>query len=216
MEELQRRLSTALASGDPTRARRVVNELGSGGSAEGGAAVLDELAARAAGGDEVALEILLERLDEDRVLHRFISGLLLDEAAIDDVAQDTLISIAGSIGSFSGRSKFTTWVHRVARNRTVDHLRRQRETAPLAEDPDLGPAQRMSSIIATRVSVQEALAQLPAKYRDPVTLRDVEGQSYQEVAERLALSVGTVKSQVSRGRAMLAATLAPPLPGGGE
>ena len=214
MEELQRRLDAAIASGDPTRARRVVSELGSG--AEGAAQVLDALAGRAATGDALALEILLERLDEGRVLHRFIAGLLLDEAAIDDVVQDTLISIAGSISSFSGRSKFTTWAHRVAKNRTVDHLRRQRETAPLEEDPELGPAQRMSSMIATRVSVQEALAQLPEKYRDPVTLRDVEGQSYQEVAKRLDLSVGTVKSQVRRGRAMLAATLAPPRAGGGE
>lgn len=214
MEELRRRLDAALASGDPTRARRVVNELCSG--PEGAAQVLDALAGRAATGDALALEILLERLDEGRVLHRFISGLLLDEAAIDDVAQDTLISIADSIASFTGRSKFTTWAHRVAKNRTVDHLRRQRETAPLQEDPELGPAQRMSSMIATRVSVQEALAQLPEKYRDPVTLRDVEGQTYQEVAEGLDLSVGTVKSQVSRGRAMLAATLAPPRAGGGE
>src|SRR5690625_6303586 len=58
----------------------------------------------------------------------------------------------------------------------------------------------MSSMIATRVSVQNALAQLPEKYREPVTLRDVEGQTYQEVAEGLELSVGTVKSQVSRDR----------------
>src|SRR5699024_81676 len=97
MEELRRRLDAAFASGCPTRARRVGDELCSG--AEGAAPVLDALAGRAAPGDAPALAILLERLDEGRVLHRFISGLLLDEAAVDDVAQDTLISIAGSIAS---------------------------------------------------------------------------------------------------------------------
>src|SRR5690625_7725133 len=114
MEELRRRLDAALASGDPTRARRVVNELCSG--PEGAAQVLDALATPAATGDALALEILLERLDEGRVLHRFISGLLLDEAAIDDVAQDTLIKIAGSIASFTVRSKFTYLAIREAKH----------------------------------------------------------------------------------------------------
>lgn len=206
MGDLQRRLNEAIASGEPTRARLLAGELSAGDPR-----VLDALARLAATGDHLALEILLEQLDAARVLHRFISGLLLDEAAIDDVAQDALISIAGSITSFSGRSKFTTWVHRIARNRTVDHLRRQRDTTSLAEeDPDLGPAQRMSSMIAARVSVQEALTWLPEKYQTPITLRDVEGWSYQEVAEHLQLNVGTVKSQVSRGRAMLSAALTAP------
>lgn len=97
-------------------------------------------------------------------------------------------------------------MHRIARNRVVDHLRRQRATSPLPPE-DLGPAERMSSIIATRATVRDVLAALPEPYREPVVLRDVEGLSYAEVGERLGRGVGTVKSQVSRGRALVAASL---------
>ncbi|MEE6288145.1 RNA polymerase sigma factor [Georgenia sp. MJ173] len=140
------------------------------------------------------------------MVRRFARAALLDEAAVDDVAQDALISVAASIGSFRGSSKITTWVHRIVRHRVVDHLRRQRATSPLPPD-DLGPAERMSSMIATRATVRAALASLPELYRDPVTMRDLGGLTYDEIAQRLDRSIGTVKSQVSRGRALVAATL---------
>lgn len=117
-----------------------------------------------------------------------------------------LVSVATSVRSFTGRSRVTTWVHGIVRHRVVDHLRRQRATAPLPDD-DLGPAERMSSLIATRTTVRDALAALPDLYREPVTLRDIEGLPYAEVADRLGRSVGTVKSQVSRGRALVASQL---------
>ncbi len=68
----------------------------------------------------------------------------------------------------------------------------------------------MSSLLATRATVRDALAALPEPYRSPVTLRDLEGLSYADVAERLDLPLGTVKGQISRGRALLAATLREP------
>lgn len=205
MGELRQRLSAAIATRNPIEARRIADEI----LAEDDDP-LDELARIAVEGDELARELLLEYLDSQRIVHRFVGGMLLDESAVDDVAQDTLISVATSIGSFAGTSKFTTWVHRIARNRAVDHLRRLRDSVPLPEpgrELDLGPAARMSSIIASRVSVQQALANLPDLYRLPVSLRDIDGHSYADIAGRLGLRVGTVKSQVSRGRAMLAAQL---------
>lgn len=198
------RLRSLIAAKDLSAARRVVDQR----LAEDTDATLDLLATIAATGDEIARELLLESLDSTRTAHKFIAGMLLDETAVDDVAQDTLISVATSIGTYSGRSKFTTWVHRIARNRAVDHLRRLRDAAPLPEsgqEIELGPAARMSSMIATRLSVQQALGDLPELYRVPVSLRDLEGHTYAEIGERLGRSTGTVKSQVSRGRAMLAA-----------
>lgn len=171
--------------------------------------MLDELAHLAAAGDQgtdLATELLIEHLDASGVVHRFAGAALLDTAAVDDVAQDALISVAQSIGSFAGQGKVTTWVHRIVRNRVVDHLRRQRATAELPPD-DVGPAERMSSIIATRATIQEVLAGLPELYREPVVLRDVQGLPYADVAERLGRTVGTVKSQISRARALVAGRL---------
>lgn len=197
-------LDHALDRGDAQAARRAASD--AAGGASGRDDVLDLLAARAAAGSSLATELLVEQLDESGVVRRFVRGALLDESAVDDVCQDVLISVATSIRSFAGGSKVTTWVHRIARNRVVDHLRRQRATTPLPED-DVAPGERMSSLIATRASVRDALDALPALYRDPVTLRDIEGLPYAEVADRLGRSLGTVKSQVSRGRALVAALL---------
>ncbi|MFE5310072.1 RNA polymerase sigma factor [Isoptericola sp. NPDC056605] len=168
--------------------------------------VLDLVGGRAAAGSAPATELLVELLDASGVVRRFVRGALLDEAAVDDVSQDVLVSVATSVRSFAGGSRVTTWVHGIVRHRVVDHLRRQRATAPLPDD-DVGPSERMSSLIATRATVRDALAALPELYREPVTLRDIEGLPYAEVADRLGRSVGTVKSQVSRGRALVAAAL---------
>lgn len=197
-------LDTALADGDPVAARAAV-----AGIDPGDADVLDHLARAAArpgptGTTRLATELLIERLDASGVVRAFAARALLDPAAVDDVAQDSLISIATSITSFAGASRVTTWAHRIVRNRVADHLRRQRATAPLPPD-DLAPGERMSSMIATRESVRRVLADLPDLYREPVTLRDLDGLGYAQIAERLDRSLAAVKSQVARGRAMVAA-----------
>lgn len=202
MPERLSELAAAVEAGAVTQARSLL--------ADAPAELTDDtlmlLATAAADGSRLATELLVETLDDSGVARRFVRSSLLDETAVDDVSQDVLISVAGSVGSFRGGSKVTTWVHTIVRNRVVDHLRRQRATAPLPDD-DLSPAQRMSSMIATRATVQDALATLPDLYREPVTLRDLEGLSYAEVAERLDRNVGTVKAQISRGRALLAGVL---------
>lgn len=154
-----------------------------------------------------ALELLIEALDSSGLVHRFAGAALLDLSAVDDVTQDSLISIAQSISSYDGRSKVTTWVHAIVRRRVADHLRRQRQTVELEEG--LRPAVRMSSLIADRVSVRQVLAGLPDRYRIPVELRDLQQLPYAEIASQLGRAEGTVKSQVSRGRAMIAGGLGP-------
>ena len=197
-------LSGALAREDALGARRAVRDLEVDHDE-----ALAILAAHAAEGSALAVALLIVQLDESGVVRRFARAALLDESAIDDVSQDSLISIAASVGSFSGGSKVTTWVHSIVRRRVVDHLRRQRATSPLPEG-DAGPGERMSSLLATRATVRDAVAALPEPYRSPVTLRDLEGLSYEDIAERLDLPLGTVKGQISRGRALLAATLRSP------
>lgn len=195
-------LSRALAAADPTAARRALRAT----PTEPDDGLLDVLARHAAGGSALAVELLVERLDEDGVVERFVRSLLLDESAVDDVCQDVLISVAGSIRSFAGDARVTTWVHQIVRRRVVDHLRRQRATEPLPDDR-VAPGRRLSTLIATRETVRAALAELPELYREPVTRRDVEGLSYAEIAEQLDRPVGTIKAQVARGRALVAAGL---------
>lgn len=194
-------LRRALDAGDYRAVGGLTSELVAEGAADQALDVLAEYAP----GKRRALEILIEVLDGSGTVRRFAGRMLLDQTAIDDVSQDALISIVESIGSFRHGAKFTSWVYPIVQRRVADYLRRQREGVPL--DEEMLPGERMSSIIAARTTVQQALAQLPELYREPVVLRDIDGLSYAEVAEALGRSVGTVKSQISRGRALVAGSL---------
>jgi len=194
-------LRHALDAGDFRTARSLADEALADGAADQALDVLAEYAP----GHRRALELLIEVLDGSGTVRRFAGRMLLDKTAIEDVSQDALISVVESIGSFRRGAKFTSWVYPIVQRRVADYLRRQREGVPL--DEEMLPGERMSSIIAARTTVQQALAQLPELYREPVVLRDIDGLSYAEVADALGRSVGTVKSQISRGRALVAGSL---------
>lgn len=162
---------------------------------------LSRAASRAARGDAEALDELIEMLDRSRTVHRMVGAMLLDQDAVDDVAQEVFISITGSIGQYRGVGKVSSWLHPIVKRRVVDHLRRQREAVPL-EDPVL-PTLRFSSTVASRAAIRDAVAQLPEKYRAPLVLRDLEELPVADIAERLDLPEGTVKAQISRGREKL-------------
>lgn len=198
------RLEGALAGGDTAAARRLV--AGVPDDREERSRGLDVLAHRAAAGSTLAFELLAELVDDLGLARAGVRQVLVDESAIDDVAQDTLVSMAGSIRSFTGEASFVTWLFTIAQRRSVDHLRRQRATEPLAAD-DVGEALRISSMISTREAVQQLVRRLPDRYRPAIELRDIERLSYADTAEHLGLNVNTVKSHVARGRALLAAML---------
>lgn len=197
-------LDAALGADDGLAARRELATLVA--SEDGAEAAYEQLAHRAAAGSALALELLVELMDERALPRRAVRRWLVDEAAVDDVAQDTLVAVATSIASFRGDARFTTWVHQIARNRAVDHLRRRKATEPLQGD-EMGDAARISSVIASRESARQMVARLPEAYRDAVLLRDVERLPYAEVADRLGRNLNTVKSHVARGRALLARML---------
>ncbi|MTV24491.1 RNA polymerase sigma factor [Nitriliruptoraceae bacterium ZYF776] len=196
-------LAAALDRRDTGAARRALAACRSGGRTDDAAL---ELLARRAADDATATELLVETIDETGLARAAVALVLVDESAIDDVSQDVLIAVARSVGSFRGEAKFTTWLHGLARNRAVDHLRRQRATTPLAPD-DVGEVERMSSIIATRAAARSLVAQLPEHYREAVALRELEQWTYREIADHLGRNENTVKAHVSRGRALLATYL---------
>lgn len=173
---------------------------------EGEAEGLDALAARARRGDRSALERVLEA-SYDLVLPvtRRITGSDSDGA---DAAQEALISVVRSIGRFDGRSRYSTWVYRIAVNAALDELRRRsRRPVPAADWIGAVPSGRDVEDTAETVDVGSALMALPVDFRAAVVLRDMCGLDYEEISTVLAVPPGTVRSRIARGRATLAELL---------
>ena len=126
-----------------------------------------------------------------------------------DVVQEALVAAYRGAGAYRGDASVRTWLHRILVNACIDRLRKDRRhvTVPLA-DPE--PPERRLDVAAdvvTRLSVVEALAELPPHQRVAVVLVDVQGWPLDEVAEVLEIPVGTVKSRCARGRVRLGALL---------
>ena len=137
-----------------------------------------------------------------------------DEA--EDLTQEIFLKLFRSLDKFNRDADFGTWLSSVARNYCIDRYRAsKREKEVLVEDAiayDLAPASSGNPYRALedqdrRSLVRRGLDQLPAKLREAVILRDLQGLSYQEMALRLALPEGTVKSRINRGREELARLL---------
>jgi RNA polymerase sigma-70 factor (ECF subfamily) len=191
----------------------------------------EQLAAAAAGGDRRALELLLDR-HADRV-HAVCRRVVVHPEDALDATQEALVAIARGIGRFDGRSRFTTWLHRVATNAALDELRRKKRrpvtgfaTDVADEGGERAPTGRASrpaagepmetDAIDVRLDVDAALLEVPDEFRAAVVLRDLADLDYSEIAEVLAVPLGTVKSRVARGRAALRAALGNPAPASGR
>jgi RNA polymerase sigma-70 factor (ECF subfamily) len=164
---------------------------------------LTQLARAAAAGSQTALETLLAAVVERRLIEPVVTRMLLNPADIDDAVQLTLITVAERIDSFEARAPFTRWLSRVARNEALMVLRRRtRKSEPTGEEPPemWGVLRRISSLIANRDAVDRLLASLPPLYREVLVLREIEDLEYEEIATRLDVPVGTVRSRLARGR----------------
>jgi RNA polymerase sigma-70 factor (ECF subfamily) len=134
-----------------------------------------------------------------------------DEA--EDLTQDIFLKVFKSLGTFDRRANFQTWLVSVSRNLCIDHyrsVRKERQTIDRDVDAqELSPASVEPGPIAAleqqdRVSLlREAIAGLPDSLRTAVVMRDIQELSYQEIAARLQLPEGTVKSRINRGRTEL-------------
>ena len=173
--------------------------------------VLNLLAVAASDGSPYALELLLGLVTDYRLAAPAITRHVRDTVLAEEVEQEVLIAVARSIHRYRGDSKFTTWLWSLARNTAVSELRRQRSSTNLDEETAALTQSRISSLVADRNLVREAVYSLPPVFRETVLLRDVERLSYSEIAERQGLAINTVRSRLSRGRALLAAKL-PELP----
>lgn len=134
---------------------------------------------------------------------------LADRDAADDAVQEALLSAHRNAHRFRGEASVRTWLHRILVNACIDRIRRDaaRRTVPWpAHDV---PARRAdtASELATRLAVEDALAELPTEQRLAIVLVDVQGFSVAEVAQILDVPTGTVKSRCARGRTRLARML---------
>ena len=172
------------------------------------------LAARASRGDRRALETLLER-HADRI-HAVCRRIVVHREDALDATQEAMIAIARGIARFDNRAAFSTWCYRVATNAALDELRRRRRRPIAATTTTAEPIAGGSSPedrVAARLDVDAALAQLPEEFRVAVVLRDLCDLDYAEIADVLEIPPGTVRSRISRGRAMLVERLDPGAPG---
>lgn len=165
--------------------------------------------ATAADGDNRALNTIIT--DISRPVYRFCLSMLADAALAEDAAQDTLVKICSELESFEGRSKFSTWVYRIASNRCIDLLRRRKTRSEDSLDAlaearggenalPSGSGEAETSRLADKLLVEAAMAKLEPQQRSLLALREVSGLSYDEIAEILAIPSGTVKSRIFRAR----------------
>ncbi|WP_114424166.1 RNA polymerase sigma factor [Nocardioides houyundeii] len=164
---------------------------------------VDDLARRAQTGDRDAMELLLAQV-RPRVLN-LCRGVLPYSDDAEDASQEALLSVAGKIGQWHGRGRFTTWLHVVALNSARTTYRRLKNLATPTDDAPLErPDPRTTSIIAgTRLDLLEALETIERDHPtlvQPLVLRDVYGLAYDDIATQLDVPLGTVKAQIHHGR----------------
>ncbi len=159
---------------------------------------LDRLVVACQQGDSLAQRELYERCQQS--VFRLVVRMVGVEAA-PDVAQDTFLQTFRSLRQFSGRSKFETWLYRLAVNECLQFLRRARRKPGerLTREPeDRSPDK--ADRLQNRDLLEQALALLDTDLRSVFLLREVEGLSYRELAETLGIPEGTVASRLNRAR----------------
>ena len=177
---------------------------------EVGAEIID----RCRRGDRDAFRALYDA-HKDKVYSIALHFCRGDTAAASDVTQLVFMKLMTEIAGFRGDSRFSTWLHRLVVNACMDGQRREKSGA-LATDPAVldaraGPAAYEDAVEQADVarSIQTAIDRLPPQFRLVVLLRYFDDLSYEEIAEALNCSIGTVASRLNRGHRMLAETLAP-------
>ena len=176
-----------------------------------------ELLAEIRDGDEAAFQEIVRRYRNP--ITNFVYRMIDDYERSVELAQETFIRVYTSASRYQANYSFSTYIYRIATNLAISELRRRKRRrfvslfSPFTDDngdpveldpPDLNPLQDESLIKdERRKAVARAITSLPEKYRAAIVLRDVEGLSYDRIAEVLKLSEGTVKSRINRARNLL-------------
>ena len=176
-----------------------------------------ELLAAIRDGDEVAFQEIVRRYRNP--ITNFVYRMIDDYERAVELAQETFIRVYTSASRYEAKYSFSTYIYRIASNLAISELRKRKRRrfvsllSPFTNDdgepveidpPDTNPLQDEAMIeTERRRAVARAITSLPEKYRAALVLRDVEGLSYDRIAEVLNLSEGTVKSRINRARNLL-------------
>lgn len=178
-----------------------------------------ELVGRIQSGDREAFAILVNR-HKDKLVN-YLTVLVRDRERAEELAQEVFLKLYLHAGRYREQGRFLPYLYRIATNlvRSEERQRRRREVLLRAfgtngngrPDPQ---AELLAAELGERVGA--AMAALPLRYRSPLTLREIEGWSYRDIATALRCREGTVKSRVHRGREQLRRLLEPYWNGGGR
>ena len=181
-----------------------------------------QLVERVQRGDKQAYGLLVSKYQ--RKLQRLLSRLIRDPAEVEDVAQEAFIKAYRALGSFRGDSAFYTWLYRIGINTAKNYLASQGRRAPTSTSFDSEEAEAFEDadelrdintperLLMTRQigqTVDEAMAALPEELRMAIALRELEGLSYDEIANIMDCPIGTVRSRIFRAREAIAERLRP-------
>jgi RNA polymerase sigma-70 factor (ECF subfamily) len=181
----------------------------------------EELVKRVQAGDTAAFDLLVRKYQHRiaALIGRYVS----DWSEVQDVAQETFIRAYRALGNFRGDAQFYTWLHRIAVNTAKNHLVAHNRRPP-TDDIDIEDAEHFDSGIRLRDSdtperelmrqqleqtVMRAVEALPEELRVAINLREVDGLSYDEIAERMGCPIGTVRSRIFRAREAIDRELRP-------
>ena len=184
------------------------------------------LIAAARGGDPRAFSELVRRYEQ--TVYRYAYKLCRDREKAEETFQDTFISVYRKLGSFDGRSRFSTWLYTIVTNNCLMRHRRRKireieESLEALETPETSEDGRFTHEIARwdetpadimldrelRAHIEKAIGKLPDDYRIVFTLRDMEGKSTEETARIVGITTEAAKSRLRRARAFLREELTP-------
>lgn len=183
-----------------------------------------QLVERAQLGEKRAFELLV--IKYQRKVERLLSRMVRDHGEVEDITQEAFIKAYRALANFRGDSAFYTWLYRIAVNTAKNYLVTQGRRAPTSTEFDADEAENfeeadglrdlntpesllMSKQIAQTVNT--AIDGLPEELRTAITLREIDGLSYEEIAEIMDCPIGTVRSRIFRAREAVATQLRPQL-----
>ena len=183
-----------------------------------------QLVVRAQAGDKRAFELLV--IKYQRKVERLLSRIIRNQDEIPDVAQESFIKAYRALANFRGDSAFYTWLYRISVNTAKNYLVSQGRRAPTSTGYDAEEAESFEDAVGLRDNatpdallmskqiaeiVNSTIDKLPEELRTAITLREIDGLSYEEIAQIMDCPIGTVRSRIFRAREAVAEQLRPQL-----